>query len=218
MLKFENVSKKYGNKQVLDDVDLFVDDGEFVFLMGTSGAGKTTLLRMILREESPDSGKVFFDKKDLLQYSKSELPGIRRKIGFIFQDFKLLESKNASQNVSLSLDILGKSAKQIKQLVPELLKSVGLSEKGNNYPWQLSGGEKQRLAIARAVALEPKLIIADEPTGNLDKGTSWEIINLLNTLNKENGTTIIVATHDETLVNSLKKKVYKIENGRIQNA
>ena len=218
MLKFENVSKKYGKKQVLEDVDLFVDDGEFIFLMGTSGAGKTTLLRMILREESPDSGKVFFDKKDLLQYSKSELPEVRRKIGFIFQDFKLLESKNAYENVSISLDILGKTSEQVEQSVPELLKSVGLAEMGNNYPWQLSGGEKQRLAIARAVALEPKLIIADEPTGNLDQSTSWEIINLLNTLNKENGTTIIVATHDETLVNSLKKKVYKIENGRIRNA
>lgn len=218
MLKFENVSKKYGEKKVLEDVDFFVDDGEFVFLMGTSGAGKTTLLRMILREESPDTGKVFFDKKDLLQYSKSELPEIRRKIGFIFQDFKLLESKNVYENVSISLDILGKTSEQIKQLVPKLLKSVNLEDKSNNYPWQLSGGEKQRLAIARAVALESKLIIADEPTGNLDKGTSWEIISLLDNLNKESGTTIIVATHDETLANSLKKKIYKLENGRIKSA
>lgn len=218
MLKFENVSKKYGSRQVLDEVDLFIDDGEFVFLMGSSGAGKTTLLRMILRDESPDTGKVFLDKKDLSQYSKKDLPEIRRKVGFIFQDFRLLESKTVFENVAIALEILGKKDSQVKKMVPELLKKVGLEENLENYPWQLSGGEKQRLAIARAVALEPKVIVADEPTGNLDKGTSWEIINLLNTLSQETGTTVLVATHDEGLVQSLKKKVYRLDNGRIKNA
>lgn len=215
MINFENVSKKYGDLVVLDSIDLSIKDGEFTFLTGRSGAGKTTLLRLILKEESPDTGKIILDGEDISKISSKKLPQVRRKVGFVFQDFKLMENKNVFQNVAVALDIIGKKDQQIKKLVPELLALVGIENKLNKYPWQLSGGEKQRLSIARAVALEPKVIVADEPTGNLDQATSWGIMNLLNTINSEKNTTIVVATHDMEVVNNLKKRVIKLEEGRV---
>lgn len=215
MINFENVSKKYGDLIVLDSVDLTIKEGEFTFLTGRSGAGKTTLLRLILKEESPDTGKITLDGEDISKVPTKKLPQVRRKVGFVFQDFKLMENKNVYQNVSVALDIIGKKDSQIKKLVPELLQMVGIESKINKYPWQLSGGEKQRLSIARAVALEPKVIVADEPTGNLDQATSWGIMNLLSTINSEKNTTIVVATHDMEIVNNLKKRIIKLEEGRV---
>ncbi|MBP7859724.1 ATP-binding cassette domain-containing protein [Patescibacteria group bacterium] len=219
MIIFENVTKKYGDQVILDDVDFEIEDGEFIFITGQSGAGKTTLLRLILKEELPDSGKVFFNTQEMSALSKKALIKARQKIGFIFQDYKLLESKNVFDNVAISLEILGKSDSQIQSKVPEILESVGLKSKINSFPWKLSGGEKQRLSIARALALDPILIVADEPTGNLDPATSWDILNLLKRINEESNTTVIVATHDMALIEGLKGKerVYKIENGKINS-
>lgn len=215
MVIFENISKKYGDLVVLEDIDLNINAGEFVFLTGRSGAGKTTLLRLILKEERPDSGKIILDGDDISNVPSKKLPSIRRKVGFVFQDYKLIDYKTAGEHVSMVLDIIGKNSKQIKNLIPELLSIVGIESKINKYPWQLSGGEKQRLSIARAIALEPKVIVADEPTGNLDQATSWGIMNLLATINKEKDTTVIVATHDVKIVDNLKKRLIKLDNGRI---
>src|SRR3989344_6316444 len=215
MLLFENVTKKYGDTLVLDNVDLEVGPGEFIFLTGPSGAGKTTLLRLILKDEEADSGKILIDSQDISKVRKSDLYKIRRKVGFVFQDFRLLHTKNSFDNVAISFEIKGKDRKQIEDLVPKALAAVGLESKQKNFPWQLSGGEKQRLAIARALALDPKIIVADEPTGNLDGATSWEIISLLNDINKKEGTTILVATHNSDVINNLKKRVIHIEQGRI---
>lgn len=214
MIRFESVTKKYGDTIVLDKVDVEIKEGEFVYLTGPSGAGKTTLLRLILKEEDPDSGKIFLEGKDISVLSNKDLPFVRRKVGFVFQDFKLLQSKNAFDNVAIALEVIGKSDEQIEKIVPDLLASVGLSKKAKNYPWQLSGGEKQRLAIARAIALEPKIIVADEPTGNLDQATSWEIVNLLKDINENMGSTIIIATHDTGLTNNMKKRILHLEEGR----
>lgn len=213
MIRFESVTKKYGDTTVLDKVDVEIKTGEFVYLTGPSGAGKTTLLRLILKEEDPDTGKIYLEDKDISVLSNKELPFVRRQVGFVFQDFKLLESKNAFDNVAIALEVIGKTDEQIEKIVPDLLSSVGLSKKAKNYPWQLSGGEKQRLAIARAIALEPKIIVADEPTGNLDQATSWEIVNLLKDINENMGATIIVATHDTGLINNMKKRVLRLEEG-----
>lgn len=215
MIRFESVTKKYGDTIVLDKVDVEIKEGEFVYLTGPSGAGKTTLLRLILKEEDPDSGKIFLEDKDISVLSNKDLPFVRRKVGFVFQDFKLLQSKNAFDNVAIALEVIGKSDEQIEKIVPDLLSSVGLLKKAKNYPWQLSGGEKQRLAIARAIALEPKIIVADEPTGNLDQATSWEIVNLLKDINENMGATIIIATHDTGLINNMKKRVLHLEEGRL---
>lgn len=219
MIIFESVTKKFGEQLILDDVDFEIEDGEFVFITGRSGAGKTTLLKLILREDVPDSGKVFFNGEELALLSNKMLVKARQKIGFIFQDYKLLESKSVFDNVAISLEILGKSESQIASIVPDILENVGLKSKINAFPWKLSGGEKQRLSIARALALSPVLIVADEPTGNLDPATSWDILNLLKKINEENNTTVIVATHDVALIEGLKGKgrVYKIENGKIDS-
>lgn len=215
MVIFENISKKYGDLVVLEDIDLHINPGEFVFLTGRSGAGKTTLLRLVLKEERPDSGKIILDGDDISDVPRKKLPSVRRKVGFVFQDYKLIDYKTVGEHVSMALDIIGKNGKQIKNLIPELLATVGIESKINKYPWQLSGGEKQRLSIARAIALEPKVIVADEPTGNLDQATSWGIMNLLADINKEKETTVIVATHDVKIIENLKKRLIKLENGRI---
>ena len=173
------------------------------------------MLRLILKDEEADSGKILIDSQDISKVRKSDLYKIRRKVGFVFQDFRLLHTKNSFDNVAISFEIKGKDKKQIEDLVPKALAAVGLESKQKNFPWQLSGGEKQRLAIARALALDPKIIVADEPTGNLDGATSWEIISLLNDINKKEGTTILVATHNSDVINNLKKRVIHIEQGRI---
>ncbi len=215
MLVFQNVSKKYGDKVILEDIDLHIKAGEFVYLTGPSGAGKSTLLSLILREQVPDLGTILVDSVDISKIKNSQVYKLRRKVGFVFQDYRLLPTKNSFENISIALEIIGKKRKQIKKRVEELLKLVGLEDRIYNFPWQLSGGEKQRLAIARAMALEPKIIIADEPTGNLDASNSWEILNLLNRLNQELGTTTLLATHDLNLVKNLKKRTLHLEGGRI---
>ncbi|HHH14318.1 MAG TPA: ATP-binding cassette domain-containing protein [candidate division WWE3 bacterium] len=215
MLVLQGVSKKFGDKVILEDVDLHIKPGEFVYLTGPSGAGKSTLLSLILREQLPDSGTIMVDSEDISKIKDKDVYKLRRKIGFVFQDYRLLPTKNSFENISIALEIIGKTKKQIKERVEELLSLVGLEDRIYNFPWQLSGGEKQRLAIARAMALEPKIIVADEPTGNLDAANSWEILNLLVKLNKDMETTTLLATHDLNLVKNLKKRTIHLEGGRI---
>ncbi len=215
IITFKNVSKKYGQDDfVLDGIDLTVDSGEFLFLIGTSGAGKTTLMRHIVREEVPTSGEITIDGQDISKLKNREVPFLRRKIGFIYQDFKLLESKNAFENVALSLYVAGKKQDEIEDIVMNLINMVGLKGKEKKIPAALSGGEKQRLAIARALAHEPKILLADEPTGNLDSSSTWIVVDLIKKIN-DWGTTIIFGTHDQDVVNTLRKRVVHIEKGKI---
>ncbi|MBU1104572.1 cell division ATP-binding protein FtsE [Candidatus Parcubacteria bacterium] len=215
MIIFEDVTKKYKDGTLaLDDISLSVAPKEFVFLVGTSGAGKTTMLRLIVKEELPTSGKIMVDGQDLASLKNSDIPPLRRKIGYIFQDYRLLYSRTVFQNVSLSLEVVGKTDEEIATIVPKYLELVGLSSKMQNFPYQLSGGEKQRLAIARALVHEPKIILADEPTGMVDPSSTWEIVKLLEKVNSW-GTTVIMATHDFNIVNLLKKRVVELDQGRI---
>jgi cell division transport system ATP-binding protein len=215
IISFRNVTKKYGeDSYVLDSVDLSINSGEFVFLIGTSGAGKTTLMRHIVREEVPTSGEIIIDGQDISKLKNKDMPLLRRKIGFIYQDFKLLDSKNSFENVALSLYVAGKKREEIEDVVMNLISMVGLKGKENKHPASLSGGEKQRLAIARALAHEPKILLADEPTGNLDSSSTWIVVDLMKKIN-EWGTTVIFGTHDQDVVNTLKKRVVHIEKGRI---
>lgn len=215
MIKFDKVSKKYFNDSfILQNINLKIDKGEFVFLVGPTGSGKTTLLRLLIKDLTPSQGAVSVADWDLVTLPKEKIPELRRKIGFIFQDLKLLMDKNLFENVSLSLEIAGLESQKIKKRVEEILEMVGLAKHHRKFPLELSGGELQRAAIARAISTEPEILLADEPTGNLDLATSWEIIKLLQDLNKK-GTTIIMATHNNDLVNSLKKRVVELSKGRI---
>jgi cell division transport system ATP-binding protein len=215
IIKFKNVSKEYGDGMLgLDDINLEVHPGEFLFLIGSSGAGKTTLMKHIVKEESPTSGDIHVDGEDLNKLKQKQIPYLRRKIGFIYQDFKLMDSKNAFENVALSLQVAGKPQDEISDIVMHLFELVGLTGKENKFPNSLSGGEKQRLAIARALAHEPKILLADEPTGNLDRTATWVIADLIKKIN-DWGTTIIFGTHDLELVKTLKKRVVQIEKGKI---
>ncbi len=215
IIEFKDVTRQYpdGTKS-LDNVSLEIPEGDFVFLIGSSGAGKTTLMRQIVREDVPTAGQVFVDEEDVTKFKERQIPNLRRKIGYIFQDFKLLDSKTAFENVSLSLEVVGKTEDEIKSIIPNLMNLVGLGDKMDKFPKNLSGGEKQRLAIARALAHEPKILLADEPTGNLDKAASWIIVDLVKKIN-DWGTTIIFGTHDADIVNTLKKRVIHIDKGRI---
>lgn len=215
MIKFENITKIYSpNTTALDHVSFEVQDKEFVSIVGKSGAGKTTLLKMLLAEEMPNSGKIFFDNQDIYQIRNSELSMLRRKIGVVFQDYKLFPLKNVYENISYIMEALGASDQEIKRDVPEVLEIVGLSDRYGSFPAQLSGGEKQRAAFARALVHRPLAILADEPTGNLDPYHTQDIIQLLERIN-EMGTTIILATHDKGIINSLKKRVITLEHGKI---
>jgi cell division transport system ATP-binding protein len=215
IIKFRNISKEYGDGMLgLDDINLEVHPGEFLFLIGSSGAGKTTLMKHIVKEESPTSGDIHVDGEDLNKLKQKQIPYLRRKIGFIYQDFKLMDSKNAFENVALSLQVAGKPQDEISDIVMHLFELVGLTGKENKFPNSLSGGEKQRLAIARALAHEPKILLADEPTGNLDRTATWVIADLIKKIN-DWGTTIIFGTHDLELVKTLKKRVVQIEKGKI---
>ena len=215
IIEFKDVTRQYpdGTKS-LDNVSLEIPEGDFVFLIGSSGAGKTTLMRQIVREDVPTAGQVFVDEEDVTKFKERQIPNLRRKIGYIFQDFKLLDSKTAFENVSLSLEVVGKTEDEIKSIIPNLMNLVGLGDKMDKFPKNLSGGEKQRLAIARALAHEPKILLADEPTGNLDKAASWVIVDLVKKIN-DWGTTIIFGTHDADIVNTLKKRVIHIDKGKI---
>ncbi|HOK35025.1 MAG TPA: ATP-binding cassette domain-containing protein [Candidatus Paceibacterota bacterium] len=214
LVYFKNVSKSYHGNLILDNISFEIENGEFVSLVGRSGVGKTTILKLLIREEKPTKGRIFFEDKDINKLKPREVVILRRKIGMIFQDFKLLENKNSFENIAFAMEICGCSDKEIRQDVPELLKLVGLEDKAGNFPYQLSAGEKQRLVIARVLAQRPELILADEPTGNLDPINAWEIIKLLTKIN-ELGTAIILATHDKEIVNSLNKRVISLEHGKI---
>ena len=216
MIYFENVSKIYDKSDTyaVSNIELVINEGEFVFLVGMSGAGKSTLIKLLQSELSPTYGKVVVNDTDTSTLSSRTLPRYRRMIGMIFQDFRLLTNKTVYENVAFAMQILGKSSKQIRQDVPYALQLVGLEDKEDSYPNQLSGGEQQRVAIARAIVNRPPILIADEPTGNLDLQNSIQIMKLLNAIN-EQGTTVIVATHDKEVVDAMQKRVIRIEQGRI---
>ena len=216
MIKFENVTMAYrkdGNP-ALNDVSFEIADGEFVFLVGQSGAGKSTILRLLIREESAQEGTVLIDEINIGMLPEKEVPKLRRNIGMVFQDFRLLPEKTVSENVAFALQVLNKSPDEIKQTVPAVLDLVGLLDKANRRPEQLSGGEQQRVAIARALVNRPAILMADEPTGNLDPDTSVEIMRLLDQINKA-GTTVIMATHDAGIVDQMRKRVIEITDGAI---
>lgn len=219
MINFQNVSKVYysdGKRQTvaLEDVTLEISKGEFVSLVGRSGAGKTTLLKLLLGEDRPSKGRVFFDKQEIARLKPRDLPGLRRRIGMVFQDFRLLPNLSAFENVAFAMEVVGRSRLDIKRDVPQILDLVGLADRAKNYPRELSGGEQQRVAIARALAHRPDVIVADEPTGNLDHLNSWEVIRLLTKIN-EFGHTVILATHNKEIVDSLGRRVVTVEDGRV---
>lgn len=215
MIIFDKVTKVYDdNYKALDEIDLQINDGEFISVVGPSGAGKTTLLKMLIKEELPTKGKILVDDILVNEIKDGELPFLRRKIGTVFQDFKLLSNKTAFENVAFALEVIGKTQGEVEEDVPRVLKIVGLEDKADNFPHQLSGGEKQRIAIARALIHRPKILFADEPTGNLDLLNSYDVVKLLLRIN-EFGTTIALATHDREIVNTVGKRVITIENGKI---
>ncbi|HEX8497940.1 MAG TPA: cell division ATP-binding protein FtsE [Actinomycetales bacterium] len=216
MIRLDDVSKVYADtaRPALDKVSLEIARGEFVFIVGASGSGKSTLLRLVLKEDRATSGTVHVAGKDLATLTSWKVPQLRRQIGTVFQDFRLLPNKTVSQNVAFALQVIGKPRHTIAQLVPETLELVGLEGKGKRYPHELSGGEQQRVAIARAFVNRPSIVLADEPTGNLDPTTSLGIMRLLDRINRT-GTTIVMATHDDEIVDEMKKRVIELEDGRV---
>jgi len=215
MIYFDRVSKVYSPTSVaLDEVSFTIEPQEFVSIVGQSGAGKSTLLKLLLAEERPSSGKVFFESLDMHKVRNGDLPKVRRRMGIVFQDYKLLPTKTAYENIAFAMEASGKTEEEIQQDVPQVLELVGLMDKAWHFPSELSGGELQRVAIARAIVNRPDVIIADEPTGNLDPINTWEIINLLEKIN-ELGTTVVLATHDKEVINSLKKRVITLEKGKM---
>lgn len=217
MIQLFNVSKTYVGEvkvEALKDINLHIKRGEFVFLVGPSGAGKSTLTRMLIREELPTKGQIMVDDRSLLRMKGKEISYYRRKIGFIFQDFRLLMERTVYENVAFAMEAIEMPVSEIRERVPAVLKMVGLQDKMNAYPHQLSGGQQQRVCIARAVVNDPLIIIADEPTGNLDPDNSKDVMNLLKAINQR-GTTVIAATHDRDMVNFMKKRVIALSNGCI---
>ncbi|MBR6916599.1 MAG: cell division ATP-binding protein FtsE [Clostridia bacterium] len=215
MIEFRNVKKHYPNGTVaLDGVDLRVEDGEFVFIVGRSGAGKTTMMKLLLREEKASSGEIIVGDYNLMKLRNYKVPHYRRELGVVFQDFRLFKDKTVYENVAFAMQVVGTPAKLIKRRVPAILNTVNLPDKGKNFPSELSGGEQQRVALARALANNPKIIIADEPTGNIDPKMSIEIMNLLMKINKL-GKTVIVVTHEKALVDYYKQRVVMLRDGKI---
>jgi len=214
MIYFNNVTKKYKNGLSLEDINIIINQGEFVSIVGHSGAGKTTLAKLILAEESPSSGTIFFESTDIHKLSNKDLTKFRRKIGIVFQDYRLLSHKTAYENIAFAMEAIEKTEKEIREDVSHVLNLVDLGTKAHHFPHQLSGGEKQRLAIARAIITQPDLIIADEPTGNLDPINTNEVINLLKKIN-DLGTTVILTTHSKSVVDQIKKRIITLENGRV---
>ncbi|TSC67220.1 MAG: cell division transport system ATP-binding protein [Parcubacteria group bacterium Gr01-1014_66] len=215
MISFENVSKVYNHQSVaLENVTLKIEPREFVSLVGSSGAGKTTLLRLLMREEDPTEGAIFFDGANVREVPRNAFHKIRRRIGMIFQDYKLLPGKTVHENIAFAMEAAGRSDAEIEEDVPQVLAVVGLTEKADRFPRQLSGGEQQRVAIARALVNRPDVLLADEPTGNLDPIHTWEIITLLQRIN-ELGTTVILASHDKEIINAINKRVVILDKGRV---
>lgn len=216
MINFDNVSKQYKNSNTpaLNGINLNIEQGEFVFLVGQSGSGKSSLLRLLLKEEKPSSGTVTVDGINVAKLPNRKVPAFRRKMGIVFQDFRLLPGKTVFDNVAFGMEVIGKSKKEIQQRIPAILDLVGLDEKAHRLPSELSGGEQQRVALARAFVNKPKLLLADEPTGNLDPSTSVGIMKLLDRINRT-GTTIVMATHDVAIVDQMRKRIVQMENGNI---
>ncbi|WP_109508364.1 cell division ATP-binding protein FtsE [Nocardioides speluncae] len=214
MIRFEKVTKTYAGqaRAALDQINVDIEKGEFVFLVGTSGSGKSTFLRLVLREYRPTSGRVYVAGKEINRLAGWKVPGLRRQIGTVFQDFRLLPNKTVSENVAFALQVIGRSRSYIDKAVPETLDLVGLDGKGDRMPDELSGGEQQRVAIARAYVNRPMILIADEPTGNLDPTTSVGIMKLLDRINRA-GTTVLMATHDAGIVDQMRKRVVELEDG-----
>ncbi len=215
MINFNNVSKKYENgTHALKDINLNIDSGEFVFVVGSSGAGKSTFLKLMMREEVPSAGSIVVDGVDLTKIKKRDIPKFRRKLGIVFQDFRLIPNMTVFDNVAFAMRVVGTNEKKIRRRVPYVLSLMGLNEKARNFPQELSGGEQQRVALARALANNADIIIADEPTGNVDPQMSYEIVDLLMRLN-EAGTTVIMVTHDHSLVRCFGKRVIILNNGEV---
>ncbi len=215
MFEFIGVSKIFKKEFLaVNDINLKINQGEFVFLVGRSGAGKSTLVKLLLKEEEPTSGRILYKGNDITKIRRRSIPVYRRNIGFVFQDFRLLPKMTVYENVAFAMEIIGTSTKTIRREIPTVLSMVGLADKSRSYPDELSGGEKQRVAIARAVINRPEIIIADEPTGNLDHDTSLEIMKIFTEINRR-GTTLIMATHDREIVNRMQKRVVEIKKGSI---
>jgi cell division transport system ATP-binding protein len=215
MISLQRVTKTYRNGvTALEDVNVDVEKGEFVFIVGQSGSGKSTMIRLLLKEEEATKGEVFVAGKNLARVSSWNVPKLRRNIGTVFQDYKLLTDKTVFENVSFALEVIGKPKQQIDQRVPEILEYVGLGDKLNNYPDELSGGEQQRVSIARACVNRPLVLLADEPTGNLDPNTSVDIMRLLDKVNRI-GTTVVMATHDQAIVDAMRKRVIELDKGHV---
>lgn len=215
MFEFRNVTKIYKNKYTaVKDISLKIEKGSFSFVVGKSGAGKTTLIKLLIKEENPTEGTIIFNGEDITYLSSRRIPLHRRKVGVVFQDFRLLNKKTVYENIAFAMEMVGQSPKNIRREVPNVLSMVGLSDKATNFPNELAGGEQQRIAIARAVVNRPDLIIADEPTGNLDPETSNEIMKIFSEINRR-GTTLLMVTHDRTIVDTMKKRVIELKNGRI---
>lgn len=215
MIRFENVSKTYKNgTPALKNISVNIEKGEFVFLVGSSGSGKTTFLRLLLREETPDEGRILEAGRDVLKIKKWRVPYLRRNIGCVFQDFRLLPNKTVFENVSFALEVIGRPRETIDTQVPQILELVGLSDKANNLPSELSGGEQQRVAVARAFVNRPLILLADEPTGNLDPANSEAIMALLERINRA-GTTVVMATHDQALVDRMRRRVIELDRGEM---
>ncbi len=216
MIRFERVSKSYGgqHRPALDTVEVAVEKGEFVFLVGASGSGKSTFLRLVIREARPTAGRVFVAGKEINRLASWKVPALRRQIGTVFQDYRLLPNKTVTENVAFALQVIGKPRATIQAVVPQTLQLVGLDGKGDRMPDELSGGEQQRVAIARAFVNRPMILIADEPTGNLDPATSVGIMKLLDRINRT-GTTVMMATHDSGVVDQMRKRVIELQSGRV---
>lgn len=215
MITLQNVTKVYPNGvKALDDVSFHIEKGEFVFIVGNSGSGKTTLLKLLMKEENATEGQLFIEEKDTTKLRRSKIPKLRRSIGVVFQDFRLLDKMTVFNNVAFALKVMEAPGGKIRRNVPMVLSLVGLSKKAKMHPHQLSGGEQQRVALARAIVNNPPILLADEPTGNLDPKTSWEIMKLLVDINLR-GTTVVVVTHDKEVVNAMKKRVITLSNGKV---
>ena len=217
MIEFRNVSKRYGTgngTEAIHNANFTIQKGEFAFLVGQSGSGKSTLIKMLLKEENPTQGNIIINGKDITFLKAGKIPYLRRSMGVVFQDFRLLPDKTVYENVAFAMNIVNATPKHIKRQVPLVLSLVGLSNKAKVYPNELSGGEQQRVALARAIVNNPSMLIADEPTGNLDPNTAWEIMGLINDINLR-GTTVVVATHAQDIVDRMNKRVIRIDHGNV---